>query len=154
MEFTSRNLSRPARRRHEILAHTADVGIRAQGPDLEATFEEAAAALAELSADRDDGATPGASHPVSLQAGDLVALAFAWLNELIGLVDTRGALARAQVDDIAEAPSHWLLRGTVTLAQWDGRAARRRLDLKSATYHRLAVERIRGGWSLTAYLDV
>lgn len=159
-------------RGHEILAHTADAGLGARAPDLPALFEEAAAALGELAADVDPG-EPADDVPVELSAPDLVGLAYAWLNELIGLADARAAaVARARVERVAfeqAAPravgpgesavdrrdeQAAVLRATVGLVPC-GPRARPRLDVKSATYHGLAVEpRPGGGWILTAYLDV
>lgn len=154
---------RVAGRGHELLPHTADAGLRARALDLPSLFEEAAAALGELAADVDPGA-PADEIPVELTAGDLAGLAFAWLNELIGLADARAAaVAGARVEAVVDRPCSAPvepgeravgLRATVALVPCD-RGARPRLDVKSATYHRLAVERAPGGgWTLTAYLDV
>ena len=154
-----------AGRRHELVGHTADMGLWATAPDLRSLFEEAALALAEASADIDPPhAGPGSrdaarGEAVELEAGDEVALAFAWLNELIGLAQARGeALARTEVATVKEAPDNgWRLVGRawfVPFTAGDGPGARARLDVKSATYHRLAVRRGRRGWRLTAYLDV
>lgn len=168
-------------RGHRILPHTADAGIAAEGPTLEALFEEAAAAIAELSADVEEsgpgpagetGPGPGeaasagqtrstewppAEHlrrSVEISAPDLVGLAFAWLNECIGLVDVAGAIVGARVFAVDVGPNGARLRASVDLAPFDGRRVRRRADIKSATYHGLAVEPIDGGWTLTAYLDL
>jgi tRNA nucleotidyltransferase (CCA-adding enzyme) len=147
--------SRPDRvlRGHETLPHTADVGIRAVGPDLAALFEEAALAVAEIAADPASGAADRALavEAVDLDGVDLPALAFAWLNELIGLVDIHGPLVRAEVRIVETvAGGGWRLRGRAAF----GGTAAARLDIKSATYHGLVVEPVAGGWRLTAYLDV
>lgn len=181
-------------RSHRILAHTADAGIAAEGPTLEALFEEAAAAIAELSADVDRAALPPAeegpaaagsgpaeargsgpaeatgSRPeasgggsaagaivrrsVELSAPDLVGLAFAWLNECIGLVDVVGAIVGCRVLAVDAGPDGARLRASIDFAPFDGVRVRRRADVKSATYHGLAVEPVAGGWALTAYLDL
>jgi SHS2 domain-containing protein len=180
-------------RGHRILPHTADAGIAAEGPTLEALFEEAAAAIAELSADVDRAAptqagegpgaagsgpaeapgsgpaeapgsgpaTGGGSEPgaivrrsVELSAPDLVGLAFAWLNECIGLVDVVGAIVGCRVFAVDARPDGARLRASVDLVPFDGVRVRRRADVKSATYHGLAVEPVAGGWTLTAYLDL
>ncbi len=195
-------------RRHWVLPHTADAGIAAEGPSLEALFEEAAAAVAELSADINRtgsaspetgggeasprgvvAAGPGESTPsgggvaasagevetgtapdeapevtstrterlrrsVELSAPDLVGLAFAWLNECIGLVDVAGAIDGCRVFAVEETPEGVRLRASLDLVPFDGVRVRRRADVKSATYHGLAVEPTPGGWRLTAYLDI
>lgn len=154
------------RRRHEVIAHTADMGLRAAAADLPALFEEAALALAEVMADlgtsRDAMPARGGRDrtTIELEADDLVALAYAWLNELIGRAEAgEETLARTEVGDVSEAPrgGGWRLRARarfVPYEEGDGAAVRPRHDVKSATYHRLAVRRRGGGWTLTAYLDV
>lgn len=149
-------------RGHRILPHTADAGIAADGPTLEALFEEAAAAIAELSADveapepSEAGEAPGrhVRRSVELSAPDLVGLAFAWLNECIGLVDVVGAIVGCRVFAVDVRSGEARLRASVDLVPFDGIRVRRRADVKSATYHGLAVEPVPGGWRLTAYLDL
>lgn len=147
-------------RRHEAIAHTADVGLRATGPDLAALFEEAAAALADLMADVAGGAAALPDETVRLEAADLPALAYAWLNELVGLADARRAtLVATTVERLDRTVllgpvDRWRLVGVVSLAPLADPAVRPRLGVKSATYHRLAVEAVPDGWAMTAYLDV
>ena len=145
-------------RRHEATPHTADVGIRAHAPDLAGLFEEAARAVAEIGADAlPDGPAATIGGPsnaglhIDLEAADLPGLAFAWLNELIGLADIHGPLARTEVVAVeALSAGGWRLRGRAAF----GGGARPRLDIKSATLHGLVVERAGDGWRLAAYLDV
>lgn len=137
------------------MPHTADVAISAHGPDPAAVLEEAALALAELAADVDPAAgTATSSDRVELEAGDLVALAFAWLNELIARIDVVGALADVTVARVGPGGPGWRLYAAVTLVPFDGERVRRRADVKSATYHGLVVEPYDGGWAMTAVLDV
>jgi SHS2 domain-containing protein len=94
---------------------------------------------------------------VEIEADDLVGLAFAWLNELIGLAQARGeAVSRTEVSAVEETATGWRLRARAVFEPYtdDGGAARARLDVKSATFHRLEVGPADGGWVLTAYLDV
>lgn len=144
----------PILRFREAIPHTADVGIRASAPDLPTLFEEAALAVGDLAADTAVTAADapgGAGEGIELEAPDLAGLAFGWLNEIVGLIDIHGPLARVEVASVdGERDEAWRLRGRA----WLGGRGRIRLDIKSATYHGLAVERIPGGWRLTAYLDV
>jgi SHS2 domain-containing protein len=141
---------------HEILAHTADVGLRAWAPDLPTLFEQAAAVLRELMADVPPTGGQLAAQVVELDARDLPGLAFAWLNELLGLAEIdRGVPADVRVDSIGQHDDGWRLRAEVRLVPYGEGMARPRIGIKSATYHQLAVERRSGGgWHLTAYLDV
>jgi SHS2 domain-containing protein len=143
-------------RGHEMLPHTADVGLRAWGPTREEAFEEAAVALGELTAEVATGSQPvrERTRRIELEARDLPGLAFAWLNEIVGLVDLDGAIRAVRVVGIEPIEEGWRLTAALGLAPFDGALVRRRADVKSATYHGLAVEDQAGTWSVTAYLDV
>jgi SHS2 domain-containing protein len=154
-------------RGHEVLPHTADTGLRAWAPDLPGLFEEAAAALAEIAADvahvvvepgqPGEAVVPGKPGDVRvvLEARDLAGLAFEWLNELIGLSDVRhAALAGTSVGRVDATLGRHELQAVARYIDRDTPGVRPRHDVKSATFHGLAVERQAGGWSLTAYLDI
>lgn len=150
-------VTRTRAREHAILAHTADVGLTAAAGNLPGCFEEAALALRDVQADLQPSTAHLAARPVRLRAPDLAALAYAWLNELIGLADASHAAVAgarvARVDHVA-GRAEWEIVGSVRLAPFGGISARPRLDVKSATLHRLTVEPEGDRWRLTAYLDV
>ena len=165
-------------RGREILPHTADTGLRAWAPDLPGLFEEAAAAVAEIAAEvptevravmasgvPGDGiasGVPGGGTVVGadegrilLDAPDLVGLAFAWLNELVGLADVRhAALAGTCVQRVGVAAGGCQIEARAWFVDRAAPGVRLRHDVKSATYHGLVVEREDETWSLTAYLDI
>jgi SHS2 domain-containing protein len=158
-----------AARGHVVLPHTADAGLRAWAPDLTGLFEEAAAALAEIAAEvpaevladandgkpDDDGGVSTDEGRILLEAPDLVGLAFAWLNELVGLVDVRhAALAGTSVQRVEVTAGGCEIDGGAWFIDRMAKGVRLRHDVKSATYHGLVVERQDGAWSLTAYLDI
>ena len=141
-------------RGHQIIGHTADVGLQATATDTAALFEEAGLALAELSA---DVAQPAGlvAVDVDTEAHDLAQLAYRWLNELIGLAEDRGeALARSEVSSMRSQDGGWRLRGRAWFAPFAGTSVRPRLQVKAATMHGLRVERSPHGWELEVYLDV
>lgn len=131
--------------------------------------------LAELGADLDEPA-PGAAPldsrggPLTrrvtlvvgpLSAHDLDALAFAWLNELLGLAEARGlALVGTHVSRIERVAAGeggelgWVLDGTAALAPYGPEGVRPRRHVKAVTFHRLSVAREAPGWTLTAYADL
>ncbi len=139
--------------RHELLAHTADAGLTAVGPTLAGVLEEAAAALAELAADT-QGAESAVVPTGRIAARDLPALAFAWLNELLGLAESRdAALVRATVLRAVETDDGWEVEGRAYVAPYGGEVRARR-QVKAVTFHRLSVEEGPDGWTLTAYVDL
>ena len=140
-------------RGHRLLEHTADAGMEARAPTVAILLEEAASALVELAADV-DGPSRAEPERISLEADDHVALAFSWLNELVGLMDLRRqALVQAEVARITEADGTVRLEGTGWFADY-GPSIRARRHVKSATLHRLTIERIGGGWRMRAYVDL
>jgi SHS2 domain-containing protein len=133
---------------HEILEHTADVGIRATGATLEECFEEATRALAEVIGIY----RPGGGDPVEieLRAGDIEALLVDWLSEVLYLHDSRDAVvAGVELHEVTDDG----LRGTLALAP-RGEEPAGGTQVKAITYHRLRVARLDGGFVAEVYLDV
>ena len=142
-------------RGHELLPHTADAGLAGHAPDLPGAFEEAAAALAELGADLPAGVSIVEAGCGTLTARDLPGLAFAWLNELLGLAAAEGAaLEGGRVARIERSGAGWALEGTARLASFGPGGAVSRRDVKAVTFHRLTVEDDVHGWTVTAYADL
>ncbi len=159
---TGRSRERPReaaskfRAAHGLVAHTADAGIWATAPDLAGLFEQSALALGELIAEAGpDGRFDW--REVGLEAPDLPGLAYAWLNELIAIVDIhRAAIVATEVTELADAadgrPAR--LRARVGLRSFGEPGVRVLGQVKSATYHRLRVERAGDGWRLEGFLDL
>jgi SHS2 domain-containing protein len=132
---------------HELLEHTADVGIRATGASLEEAFEQATVGLAELLG----AVRPGGGEPVAVtvRAPDLGALLVDWLGETLWLAEVRqAALAGVRVDRVGGGQASGELRLRAGAGPADG------TPVKAVTYHRLRVERRPDGWLAEVYLDV
>ena len=138
----------------ELLEHTADVGIRARGPTLEETFEQATLGLAEvqgaLAPGREGVLGLGERVAVQVSAPDPGALLVDWLNEVLWLAETRqAAVAGVRVERVGAA----VASGSVVLDS--GGPAPDGTFVKAVTYHRLRVEPDpEGGWLVEVYLDV
>jgi SHS2 domain-containing protein len=132
----------------------------AAASELPALFREAATALSEISAEIAPDVAPSIWHAVELEADDLPALAYAWLNELIALrdIDHGAVLATSlvQVDGPSndDAGGTWSLRGRVGVRRYVEGGVRVLREPKSATYHGLVLKRGDGCWTLRAYLDL
>ncbi len=131
----------------DILEHTADVGVRAWGPSLERTFEQATRGLLDIVGAWAPG--PGERHAIEVDANDLGGLLVDWLGEVLYLQDSRDAVVSGlHLEEVREHRA----RGWVDLA-------RRPVDIegtavKAVTYHQLAVERRGAGWEATVFLDI
>lgn len=148
------------RRKHRLIAHTADAGFTASAARLEELFEEAAAALADLGGARENSRTTAAAadrleEEITLEADDLEGMAYAWLTELIGLAEVRhAAIDMARVERLERFDSAWRLDATVWLVPHRSGGRRPGRHVKAATYHGLEIGRATAGWRLTAYLDL
>jgi SHS2 domain-containing protein len=137
-----------------MIEHTADVGVRAEAPDPAALLEEAALALAEISADLADRSGP-AIESFEVVATDPEGLVYAWLNELIAMAEARGeALVGAQALHVQHAGGSWIAGGQAGFVPFRAGRARSRMQVKAATYHGLRVVAEPEGWTLDVYLDV
>lgn len=145
-------------RGHVLADHTADARIHAWASTLAELFEEAALALCRLSAEVEPGAQTSWAT-VELQAGDPDGLAFAWLNELIGLAELeRRAVASTHVAvterPVGKGAGGWRLRARVGLADYAPGGTRALRHVKAATMHGLHVRQQAHGWSIEAVVDI
>ncbi|MBI4247883.1 MAG: archease [Elusimicrobia bacterium] len=136
--------------RSEVVAHTAEVGLRIYGASLRELFRGAAGGLLKLYKKR-GSVSPRRRDHISLKAGAVDELLVLWLNELIFLVASRRRLYSkiifrelspaaldAEVWTEAISPSRHYLSG----------------EVKAATYHRISVARRGNGWHALVFFDV
>ena len=132
---------------HELVEHTADVGIRAWGPSLGDAFEHAAWGLVDIlgaHADRVDE-----TRVISLTATDRGALLVDLLNVLVAMCDTEDASVASVHVTPTGAEELRAEIGIALHATPDG------LDVKAATYHALSVIEAAGGATeVVVFLDV
>jgi len=126
---------------YALLDHTADVGVRAWGPDPSAAFAQAARGLFAIVLDADPATWHGAGEPASRKASaegsTWQALLVNWLADLLYLFEVERFVPREIAMQRCEPPRvAATLRGTV-LASLDEVAG---TAVKAVTYHQLAVE--------------
>ncbi len=137
-----------------MLDHTADVGFEIDAPTLEALFDEARRALLlimfESPPERGE-----AERLIRVSAPDLETLLVRWINELIYLVQEAGfvpasAKVRVREDGTGAFSVDALLAGSPLDLEgygWQG-------EVKSTTFHGLAVVREEERWRAPVILDV
>ena len=131
----------------EILEHTADIGLRVRGETPRKLFENAAAGLLEIL-----GAAAGEGpieEEIAVEADDVAAILVHFLDELIYLVDARGARVAA-VAVRFDAPTR--LRARVSWTPSD--EPLEGTELKAATFHQLSMEERPDGYEATVFFDV
>ena len=121
----------------EIFEHTADVGIRAYGPDLPAAFAGAARGLFSLITDL-DRVNEALHRDVSVTAPDQEALLVEWLNELVYLFDAEQLLfKRFHISRLTGNE----LEARCFGEKVDKSRHELKIGIKAATYHMLKIER-------------
>lgn len=135
-------------KRFEILPHTADIRVRAEGSTRPALFVAALQGMfAAAAPEFPPGEPEHVERPFKLAAKDFPSLLIDLLNEAISLSDTH----REAYDDISFA----LATDTKAEGSFLGRlAARFGTQIKAATHHELAVQKnAEGNWEAVIVFD-
>lgn len=138
--------------RIEYFEHTADVGLRVRGEDLDDLFRTAAEGVLDYVVVNRDAVRLVESESVSLQADSLEDLLAEWLNELIFRLETTHRLY-GRFDVHVDEDSRSL---DATIAGEPIDRDRHVLDheVKAVTQHGLALRREAGGWLAELILDI
>lgn len=135
--------------KYRIIEHTADIGIEAEAAGIDELFECSAEAMMSIVATGEAKRTR--MRVVSLEADDLEALMYSWLNEIIFIIFSERFLpADFEVKKIA---------GTGLDAEIWGEEIRRgdrrlEMEIKGATFNELAVSENDGLWAARVIFDV
>lgn len=133
--------------------HTADIGIEAWGAAVDEVYEAAALGMTSLMADA-ERIEPRVSRDISVSAGDLEELMFAWLNELLFIIDADGLLLCEFEVTVEDTNLEAVVRGEPIDPDKHGL----KIGIKAATYHDLTVERDdtgeQEGWTARIIFDV
>ncbi len=136
----------------EIFDHTADVGLRVRGIDLDDLFRTAAGGLVDYVVANREAVRDERSESIALRAGTTVDLLFDWLNELIFRIETTHTLfGRFDVRVTADGLS---LEAEVGGESMDRDRHILDHEVKAATRHGLALDRDPDGWVAEFILDI
>ena len=136
----------------EFIEHTADVGIRVYGEDLESLFRNGAVALCELLVDKQPKGDK--KKEVYLEAGDIEELFVNWLNELIGFffaynfLPAEYSICMEDKDNLKSLKVH--IRGE----DYNPYENKINNEIKAATYHNLKITRNDKGYMAEVIFDV
>jgi SHS2 domain-containing protein len=133
----------------EIIDHTADVGIRAYGANMQQAFANAAKAMFSLITGLDT-VRVALHRDVEVSAPDKETLLVEWLNELVYIFDVERLLFIG-FDIISITPTS--LRARCRGEKVDKSRHEIKTGIKSATYHQVKVED-NGGCRVQVYLDI
>ncbi|MBM3243319.1 MAG: archease [Candidatus Omnitrophica bacterium] len=135
---------------YEVLEHTADIGLRIKGSNLEDLFKNAGLSIFQVSCRKQF--TKNKEHKalsVKLNAETLEDLFINWLNELLSLSSANGLIFhRIEIDKIGNnAISASCVGSSIENYKVN-------IEIKAATYHRLKIKEDKGIWQAEVILDV
>ncbi len=133
----------------EIIDHTADVGIRAYGADMNEAFANAAKALFSLITELED-VEEILHRDIELTAPDQESLLVGWLNELIYLFDAENIIFKRF--DITQL-SNTYLKARGYGHKVDSSKHRLKMGVKAATYHMLKIDK-GNGYKVQVLFDI
>jgi SHS2 domain-containing protein len=135
---------------HELFEHTADLGLRATAPTLDALFAEMAACLVVAMLE-----DPAAVHPTmemqyAISCADRELLLADWLRELLRLFEDEHRLfATFEVTVGASG-----LMASIWGEPYDPARHVLAREVKAITYHELKVEQTADGWLAEVIVDI
>lgn len=119
----------------ELLEHTADMRVRAWGPDLPAAFEEAARGMTAVMVDL-DAVREVTERRIEVYAADRAELLVRWLNEVAFYADAESLVfSRFAIERMTDTS----LTATARGERLDPARHAPRAAVKAATYHDLDV---------------
>lgn len=134
-------------RGHEVLEHTADLGLRVWAPDLAQLLAEGAAGLVAIMVE--GTAAADRREEIDVESPDVTALFVDWLSEVLFLFDARGFVPIDVNVHVEQHRARGVLHGAVADVFVQAGPA-----VKAVTYHDALVEQTPAGWEARVYLDV
>jgi SHS2 domain-containing protein len=136
----------------ETFEHTADVGLRLTGADLDDLFRTAAGGVFDYIVVNRDAVRVVTHEAIELSADTPAELLVVWLNELIFLSETRHTLYTAF--DVRVAADGLTLRAEIGGEPIDRDRHVLDHEVKAVTHHALDLRRGDGGWVAEVILDI
>ena len=136
--------------RYEVIPHTADIGIKVYGKNLQELFKNAAYGMFDIIADL-DGLTVSVTKSIDIKAPDKEELLIAWLGELLYNFYTKQIIFFDF--DIGELDETHLKAAASGRHVGENRN-RLKTEIKAVTYHELKIEEKQGVFTAVVIFDV
>ena len=132
--------------------HTADVGLRIRGDDLDDLFRTAAGGIFDYIVANRDEVRAAEPRPIDLRSDSPIDLFVTFLNDLIFRSETRHRLYTPF--DIRVAPDGLSLSGTIGGEPIDRDRHVLDHEVKAVTHHAMTLGRDGRGWVAELILDI
>ena len=121
---------------YEIIEHTADIAIKANGKSVAESFENAAKGMFDIITDKSEIESTG-QYTIKLKADDLEQLLVDWLSELLFLHSSKNFVFGFFKVDLDENKKS--LSANVFGEQYNISKHKIGVEIKAVTYHMLEV---------------
>lgn len=138
-------------KKYEFFDHTADIGIKAYGRDLNEAFENAALAVFEVITDTSK-VEPKESRDIEIDGMDLENLLYRWIESLLVYYDSELLLFgkfKVKID-----LENLRLKAIVWGEKFNPDKHERRTVVKAVTYHEMSIVKTNNGYELTFVVDI
>ena len=136
-----------------FLEHTADVGVKAWGPDPSAAFAAATCGMYTIMLGNDPACAtgPAIEHEVAVSGETWPDLVVNWLAELLFLFSVDGVVAQTCAFTTCALPRCSASVAGVVLENFEGSAG---IEIKAVTYHQLNVAILPNRTTIQVYFDI
>ncbi|MFP3345828.1 MAG: archease [Sulfolobaceae archaeon] len=138
-------------KKYEFFDHTADIGIKAYGRDLNEAFENAALAVFEVMTDTSK-VEPKESREIEIDGIDLENLLYRWIESLLVYYDSELLLFgkfKVKID-----LENLRLNAIAWGEKFNPDKHERRTVVKAVTYHEMSIVKTNNGYELTFVVDI
>lgn len=138
-------------KKYEFFDHTADIGIKAYGRDLNEAFENAALAVFEVMTDTSK-VEPKESRELEIDGMDLENLLYRWIESLLVYYDSELLLFgkfKVKID-----LENLRLNAIAWGEKFNPDKHERRTVVKAMTYHEMSIVKTNNGYELTFVVDI
>jgi SHS2 domain-containing protein len=137
-------------KQYEVIEHTADIGLRIYGRDLQELFRHAALGLFNLMTDVGKIKTQE-SRTFCLQSQNAGNLLLSWLRELLFTFSVEKWVFKEIVfKNLTERQ----LEAIATGERFDPKRHEQRSEVKAVTYHQFKLEKRKTGWVAEVIFDI
>jgi len=137
---------------YEIFEHTADIGIRAYGKDLNEAFENAAMGMFDIITDLKKVKIVG-EYKILLESLDVEQLLIDWLSELLYIHTVQEIMLSSFKVNIKEKEGKWVLMGSASGENYDEKKHPYHIEIKAVTHHILEIKKD-DGYKVQVLFDI
>lgn len=130
-------------KKFEVFEHTADVGIRAFGKDLNEAFENAALGMFNIITDLKRVEVIG-EYEIVLDGSDIEQMLVDWLSELLYIHTVKQIMFSDFKVAIEEGEGIWRLKGLASGENYNEQKHLYNTEIKAVTHHILEIKKNKG----------